>query len=337
MIEYACRHGIYYKRQQSCHYFAFDMYNREKIEPKILNIPLDNVNVREWEFPWLDTLMYMYEDSGRYYMTNCPTTNGKVLRMRSTSGNISKYDIPSDRLLHMETAFALLYGGKRSPRVAEFLDTRDALVEAVNDDDNSIVSDWSNSLLADIIKEPNSEPSRYKRLFINNQPEDGQVEINGEFYNEEDCVLDVDDNWVHCDDAVEVNGDWYHTDDDRVVYTRGEYYHRDEVTYVESRNEYYPNDDTTYCEYNNDSIHIDDAVYVEDYGYVHEDDIDEVAVYVDGSYYKIQSCFECAITEEWFRNRDKHQLPDGRAVCEDAYNEWMEENDTDEEEVEEQP
>lgn len=337
MIEYACRHGIYYKRQQSCHYFAFDMFNREKIEPKIVNIPLDNVNVKEWEFPWLDTLMYMYEDSGRYYLTNCPTTNGSVIQMRSTGGYVYHHNIKEDRLLHMETAFALLYGGKRSPRVAEFLETRDALVEAVEDDDNSIVSNWNGSILATIIKEPNDTPTGYKRLFINNEPEDGQIEIDGEFYDEEDCVCNIDGDWIHNDDAVEVNGDWYHRDDDRVVYSRGEYYHIDEVTWIDSRQEYYLNDDTTYCEYNQDSIHIDDAVYVECYGYVHEDDVHEVAVEVDSRYYKTEDCFECEITNEWFLIKDKHELPDGREVCEDAYNEWMEENDTDEEEVEEQP
>lgn len=338
MIEYACRHGIYYKRKQSCHYFAFDMYNREKIEPKILNIPIANVDLTTWEFPWLDTLMYMYEDSGRYYLTNCPTTSGSVIQMRSTSGNICNHNISEDRLLHMETAFALLYGGKRSSRVDEFLKDKDALMDAIEDDTNGIVCDWNGSVLATIIKEPNDSPSLYKRLFVSNEAVDGQVEIDGEFYDEEDCVMDVDGNWLHMDNAIEVDGEWYNDNDDRIRYSesRGRFFHCDDVTWIESRRDYYLNEDTRYDNYNGEDIHIDDAVYVEDYGYVHEDDLHEIAVEVNGDYHLTEKCFQCEITEEWYLNEDKWELPDGRVVCQDEYDAWMEENDTDEEEVEEE-
>jgi hypothetical protein len=340
MIEYACRHGIYYKRQQSCHYFAFDMFNREKIEPKILNIHIDKVDVVKWEFPWLDTLMYMYMNSGKYYLTNCPTPgiNGTILQLRSTSGSIYDHNINDDRLLHMETAFTLLYGGKRSPSVTKFLEDREALVEAVEGDENSIVSNWNGSFLATIIKEPKDIPLGYKRLFINNQPEEGQVEINGEFYDEDDCVIDIHGNWVHIDDAVEVDGDWYHHEDGRIRYSEhyGRHYHEDDVTYVESRDDYYPNDDTVWDEYTNENILERYAVYVQDYGYIHEDDVHEVAVEVNGEYHKTERCFQCEITDEWYLNDEKCELPDGRVVCQEAYDEWIEENDTDEQEVEEE-
>lgn len=338
MIDYACKHGIYYKKQQSCHYFAFDMLNRNKIEPKILNIPIQNVSIQGWEFPWLDTLMYMYKDSGKYYLTNCPTTIGSVIHLRSTSGNITKYDIPEDRLLHMETAFTLLYGAKRSPSVAKFLEERDNLVKAAEEDSNEMISNWNHSILCSILKEPNHHTSTYRRLFVDGESAEGQVEINGEFYDEEDCVVDVYGDWIHCDDAVEVNGEWYHHEDDNIRYSdaRGRYYHCDDVTWVESRSDYYPNDETVWDEHNDESILDRDAVYVENYGHVHEDDVDEVAVEIDGSYYRTEDCFQCEITDEWYLNEDKCELPDGRVVCQEEYDNWMEENDTDEEEVEEE-
>lgn len=338
MIDYACKHGIYYKKQQSCHYFAFDMLNRKKIEPKILNIHIHNVNLTRWEFPWLDTLMYMYQDNGSYYITNCPTTNGSVIQMRSTSGNVTKCDISDDRLLHMQTAFALLYNAPKSPSVAAFLETRDELVKAVDNMEYDI-TDWNNGMLASIIKDSEYNNRKYRKMFLDDKPLNGQVEIDGELYDEEDCVVDHRGEWVHQDDAVEVCGEWYHIDDDNIRYSdhHGEYFLSDDVTWVDSRNDYYLNDVTVWDEYREESILDRDAVYVEDYGYVHTDDIDEVAINIDGNFYRIEDCFKCEITEDWYLNKEEHQLPDGRSVCEKAYNDWMAENETDEEEVEEQP
>lgn len=342
MIDYACKHGIYYKKQQSCHYFAFDMLNRQRVQPKIVRIPINNIDTGSWEFPWLDTLMYgSLNEDGVFYLTNTLTTDtdtDSVYSFRSTSGSISELSVDDDRLLHMETAFALLYDAPQSPSVKAFLETRDELVKAVANKESDVV-EWNNGLLATVIKDHDYNSRRYRKLFLDNEPAEGQVEINGEFYDEEDCVVDYHGEWIHQDDAVCVNGDWYHVDDDNIIYSspHGEYYLADDVTWVESRCNYYLNDETVWDEYNDESIHENDAVYVEDYGYVHTDNIDDVAVYIDGSYYHIDKCFQCEITEEWYLNKEEHQLPDGRSVCEQAYNDWMAENETDEEEVDEQP
>jgi hypothetical protein len=342
MIDYACKHGIYYKKQQSCHYFAFDMLNRQRIQPKIVRIPINNIEISSWEFPWLDTLMYgSLGEDGVFYLSNTLTTDTDtdgVYSFRSTSGSISELSVDDDRLLHMETAFALLYDAPQSPSVKAFLETRDELVKAVASKDSDVV-EWNNGLLATVIKDHDYSSRRYRKLFVDNEPDEGKVEINGEFYDEEDCVIDYHGNWVHQDDAVCVDGDWYHTDDNYIRYSesRGEYYLAEDVTWVETRQDYYLNDDTVWDEYNDESILDRDSVYVEDYGYVHEDDVDEVAVLVNGEYHKIDECFQCQITDEWYLNKEEHQLPDGRSVCEQAYNDWMAENDTDEEEVEEQP
>lgn len=346
MIQYANNHGIYYKAQQSCHYFAFDMFNGQQISPKILVLEL-NYNAN-WSMPWLDTLLYGFKKDDKYFLTNTMHEGIEAERwfhLRSTSGcsaGSNEIDPPSaDRMLRSEIAFTLLYGRDLTDNVKTFLDNHPLVMQYAND----WKRDKTSGVFACIIKDPTYRgDSIYRRAFKGDNDDEERegmvyIESRGEWYDEDDCVCTVDDDYILYDEAVDVDGYWYHENDERIRYSesRGRYYHQDDVSWVESRQDYYPNDYVVFCEYNSEDIHQDDAMYIDDYGYVHEDDADKVAVEVDGDWVLIEKCFKCEISDEWYLKSDEHQLPDGRSVCKDEYDNWMEENQDDEEEVDEKP
>lgn len=347
MISYANKHGIYYKAQQSCHYFAFDMLNGKQISPKILVLELNYAS--NWQMPWLDTMLYGFKKDDKYFLTNTMHEGIEADRwfhLRSTSGcsaGSNEIDPPSaDRMLRSEVAFTLLYGRDMADNVKIFLDNHPLVMQYAND----WKRDKTSGVFANIIKDPRYRgDSMYKRAFINTDVDDEEregmvyVQGRGEWYDEDDCVCDVDDEYILYDEAVEVGGYWYHQEDERLRYSesRGRYYHQDDVSWVESRQDYYPNEYVVFCEYNGEDIHQDNAMYVDDYGYVHEDDVQEVAVYVDGDWVLTEKCFKCEISDRWYLNSDRLELPDGRSVCKEEYDNWMEENQDDEEEVDEKP
>lgn len=346
MIQYANNHGIYYKAQQSCHYFAFDMFNGQQISPKILVLELNYS--ANWQMPWLDTLLYGFKKDDKYFLTNTMHEGieaDKWFHLRSTSGctaSTNEIDPPSaDRMLRSEIAFTLLYGRDLTDNVKTFLDNHPLVMQYAND----WKRDKTSGVFACIIKDPTYRgDSKYRSAFSDgNDDEDREgmvyVEGRGEWYDEDDCVFTVDDEYILCDDAVEVGGYYYHLEDDRIRYSeaRDRYYHYEDVCWVERRGSYYPSDEVVWDEYNEEDILQRDAIHIDDYGYVHEDDIDEVAVKVDGDWVVIGDCFKCEISDEWYLNSDRLELPDGRSVCKEEYDKWMEENQNDEEEVEEKP
>ncbi|MFN9114250.1 MAG: hypothetical protein ACK5XN_29640, partial [Bacteroidota bacterium] len=83
------------------------------------------------------------------------------------------------------------------------------------------------------------------------------------------------------------------------------------------------NEDEVYCEYNDRYYHINDVIYVKDYGYVLSDDVEEVAVQIDDTWYNKDNCVQCEISEEWMMKGDEQVLPDGRKVTQDEYDNWM--------------
>lgn len=347
MIAYAHKHNIYYKAQQSCHYFAFDMLNGNKVHPKILVMQLNYSS--EWSMPWLDTMMYGFKKGSKYYLTNTMHSGleaDELYHLRTTNGRTAREEmfiVNADRMLHSEVAFTLLYNKRKSNAVKEFLDK----FPAVEKHKDILSSSITSGEFASIIKDPTHESSSYKKYFLNedddkeDRNEDGEVwvEYRRAYYNEEDCVLDVNDEWILYDDAVEVDGDWYHLEDECIRYSesRGRYYHQDDVSWVESRGDYYPNHEVVYDEYNSEDIHQDNAMYIDDYGYVHEDDVQEVAVFVDGDWVLIDKCFKCEISGKWFLKSDRHELPDGRIVCQKVYDNWTDDSMDNEEEVDEEP
>lgn len=345
MIQYANNHGIYYKAQQSCHYFAFDMLNGKQISPKILVLELNYAS--DWPMPWLDTMLYGFKKGDKYFLTNTMHEGIEAdvwYHFRNTSGESARneiFDAPSaDRMLRSEIAFTLLYGRDLTDNVKTFLGNHPLVMQ--------YASDWkrdrTGGVFACVIKDPTFRgDSNYRRAFTaEDEDEDREgmvwVENRGEWYDEEDCVCTVHDEYILLSEAIEICGDWYHQDDQDIRYSesRGRYYHSDDVSWVESRDDYFPNDEVVYDDYNNEDIHENDAMYIEDYGYVHQDDVDQVAVYVDGDWILKGKCFQCEISSDWFLKSDEHQLPDGRSVCEEEYDKWMEENQ-DSEEVDEQP
>lgn len=347
MLSYAKKHGFYYKAQQSCHYFAFDMLNGERIDAEIVKIPI-NIDESWSSFPWLDTVMYIVRNGDEYYATNCVSTKdmgAKLYQFRCTSGpsmNSGSFTVNDEKYLNSEVAFELLYRNNYSDKVKAFISEK-----GITDNEIKIHSrSWRDCLMYSVISDTDISSREYRKFFrlqgASSTNSEGQVYIEymDDYYDEEDCVVDARGNWIHNDDAVEVNGEWYHRDDDDIVYirSRSDYAHREDVNWVESRNEYFYISDTTYCEYLNEDIHIDDSVYVEDYGHVHENYVSEVAVYVEeyGEYYLIYNCVVCAINETWILKKDSIALPDGRIVCKEAYDEYMEEN-KEEEDTEEKP
>ena len=329
MIEYAVRHGFYYKSQQSCHFFAFDMYKGEKIIPEIVKIPV-HIDESWSSMPWLDTVMYIVKDGDKFYATNCLSEREQGLRcyqFRSTSGpsfNSEFFSIDSETsLLRSEVSFALLYGGRRRGVIDEMIKTYNASLIDTH------ARSWRSGIFYETILNPNHNEKDARVFFDNEQEEedddedhDGEVwsEWHGEWINEEDAVYcDSYSDYIRYEDSVEIRGSYYHQDDE-------------DITYVDSRGRYYHVHDTTYCEYNDRTIHIDDALYVNNYGHVHEDDIDEVAVDVDGDYYRISDCVECEISGEWMLKKDAKELPDGRKVTEAEHDKFMAENESEEEE-----
>lgn len=338
MISYANKHGFYYKSQQSCHFFSFDMLNGKKLDtPKIVTIP---VTIDEnWCMPWLDTVMFIVKDSDKYYATNCISTKdeGKeFFKFRDTSGpsfNSEKFNIHAEeRLLNSEIAFELLYGKKYRKKVTDYLTEKGITKENID----SIRTGWKNNMFYEVVLNPLYTCRDYKRIFGNTSASEGMVYVEGkgEEFPIEDCVETDDGEFILLDEAVEINGSYYHEDDENIRYSEdyGRYYHTDDVSWVESRQDYYPNSVVVFDEYNSEDIHENDAIYVDEYGYVHQDNVDDVAVYVDGDWHIIERCFQCEISDEWFLKSDKHQLPDGRSVCKEEYDNWMEENKDDEEE-----
>jgi hypothetical protein len=330
MIEYAVRHGFYYKSQQSCHFFAFDMYKGEKISPEIVKIPV-HIDESWSSMPWLDTVMFIVKDGDKFYATNCLSEREQGLscyQFRSTNGpsfSSGAFRISSETsLLRSEVSFALLYNGRRRGVIDEMIKTYDVSLIKEN------ASSWRSGIFYDIILDPNHDEKRV-RVFFDNEEEDEDDEDGdheGEVWSEWEGVWITEDDAVYCDaysdyirweNSVDVGHQYYHRDDEN-------------VTYVESRDRYYHVEDTTYCEYNQDTIHANDAIYVENYGYVHEDDIDEVAVDVDGCYYTIESCVQCEISGEWMLKKEAKELPDGRKVTQDEYDKFMAENESEEEE-----
>jgi hypothetical protein len=331
MIEYAKRHGFYYKSQQSCHFFAFDMYNGSKISPEIVKIPV-HIDESWSSMPWLDTVMYIVKDGDKFYATNCLSEREQGLRcyqFRSTSGpsfNSDFFSIDNEtKLLRSEVSFALLYNGRRRGVIDEMIKTYNESLATEH------ARSWRSGIFYDIILNPNHEEKSVRVFFDNEEEEeeedddenrDGQVwsEWEGEWLDEEDAVYcDSYSDYISWANSVEIRGSYYHQNDE-------------DITYVESRDRYYHVESTTYCEYTQNTIHIDDAIYVEEYGYVHEDDIDEVAVEVDGCYYKIDKCVQCEISGEWMLIKEAQELPDGRKVTQDEYDKFMAENESEEEE-----
>lgn len=327
MIDYANKHGFYYKSQQSCHFFAFDMYNGSKISPEIVKIPV-HVDESWSSMPWLDTVMFIVKDGDKFYATNCLSEREQGLscyQFRSTGGpsfNSSVFNVDSETsLLRSEVSFALLYGGKR----------RDVIDEMIKTYNNSLIqthtSSWRSGIFYNILLDPNYEEKSVRVFFDNEEDNDEDEDHDGQVWSEWECEWLDEEDAIYCDaysdyirleDSVEVGNRYYHANDDNIAY-------------VESRDRYYHVDNTTYCEYNQETIHEDDAIYVENYGYVYYNDIDDVAVEVDGEYHLIEKCTQCEISGEWMLKKDAKELPDGRKVTEAEYDKFMAENESEEE------
>jgi len=330
MIEYAIRHGFYYKSQQSCHFFAFDMYKGEKISPDIVKIPV-HVDESWSSMPWLDTIMYIVKDGDKFYATNCLSERENGLscyQFRCTNGpsfNSGFFSVRSEtNLLRSEVSFALLYGGNRRGVIDEMIKTyNDSLIQ-------SQASSWRTGIFYNIILDVNQE---YKdvRVFFDNEEydeedddEDHEGEVwsdwEGEWLNEDDAVYcDAYSDYIRLENSVEVGHEYYHMDDENIAY-------------VESRDRHYHIDRTMYCEYNCVTIHEDEAVYIENYGYIHEDDVNEIAVDIDGEYHLIKNCTQCEISGDWMLKSESKYLSDGRVVTQAEYDKFMAENESEEEE-----
>ena len=311
LIDYAKRHDFFYKSQQSCHHNVFDMKGGERVNPFIISVPI-NFDP-SWKVPYMDTMFFAVKRDDKWYATNCAVaTDTEIYRMRSTSARPESRWMPAENyLLHMEVSFSLLHKTFVSDAAKKWID-------------DNCTSDISDSLMKDVIKDDESGNFDYKKYFLFEEEEDeheGEVwsEWHGDYIHEDDAVYsDVYDDYIRCEYSVEIDGRYYHLDDNN-------------IRYVNSRDAYYHVDDTAYCECSNEDIHIDDAMYVEGYGYVHEDDVDRVAVDIDGTWYKKDNCVQCEISGEWMLEGDEQQLPDGRLVTQDEYDKFMEENQEEEE------
>jgi hypothetical protein len=314
LIDYAKRHDFYYKSKQSCHHNVFDMKGSERVTPFIISVPI-NFDP-SWKVPYMDTMFFAVKRDDQWYATNCAVaTDTEIYRMRSTSVRPEDRWIPAENyLLHMEVSFSLLHKTFVSDAAKKWIDDNDT-------------SDISNSLMKDVIKDDESGNSDYKRYFLFEEEEeedehDGEVwsDWHNEWINEDDSVYCAAySDYIRYDCSVAVGEDFYHEDDEN-------------IRYVDSRGRHYHTDDTVYCEYNSEDIHIDDATHVEDYGYVHDDYVSEVAVDIDGTWYRKGNCVQCEISGEWMIEGDEQELPDGRKVTQEEYDKFMAENKEEEEE-----
>lgn len=331
MIEYAIQHGWHYKSQQSCHYFAFDMFGGQRVQAVPLTITLRFDP--EWAMPWLDTMMYGRADGDELTLTNCPTPgsywSGRMLQFRTTSGATvlrnAAYESHAEWLKYAETCWQVIYNQDRfdmPEHVSQLIAEYPNVITTWQCDDK----DWNKSL-AELFKNPGDD-SRIKRIFkavIEHDDDDDEDEV---YVESRDAYFHIDDTvWsdyhnehLHIDDAERVGGDWYHTDSDRIRYSEyhGEYFLEDDVTWVDSRGDYFLNDRTCWDEHKEEEIFDGDAVYVEDYGYVHKDNINDVAVEFDDVWYRKSDCFTCADTGELIKPGDEVKLPDGRTVSPSA-------------------
>jgi hypothetical protein len=313
LIDYAKRHDFYYKSYQSCHHNVFDMKGSERVTPFIISVPI-NFDP-SWKVPYMDTMFFAVKRDDQWYATNCAVaTDTEIYRMRSTSVRPEDRWIPAENyLLHMEVSFSLLHKTFVSDAAKKWID-------------DNYTSDIDDSLMKDIIKDDESGNSNYRRYFLfeeEDMPEeeydddDVYCEYIGEYRNSDDCTYiergDRRDEYVLNEDAVNINGRWWYREDSDIVW-------------VECDGEYYHIDDTFYCEYNQESYHIDNSVYVEDYGNVHIDDVEEVAVRIEGTWYNKDNCVQCAISGVWMQEGDEQELPDGRKVTQEEYDKFMAEN-----------
>jgi hypothetical protein len=315
LIDYAKRHNFYWKKDQSCHHNVFDMKGESKATGSlVVSVPISFNPL--WQVPYMDTMFNVIDRDGQYVATNLPRISdhdSSIYRLRSTSARAESAWKPSeDYLLHTEVAFSLLHGTFISDAAKRW-----------SDENNG--SSISKSICQNVIKGQDEDCSDYRRYFLQEEEEDDH---DGEVWSEwHDCYIAEDDavysdaygDYIRWEDSVEIRGVYYHQDDEG-------------ITYVESRDRWCHVDDTAYCKYSGETIHIDDAIHVEDYGYVHENDIDEVAVEIDGTYYKKDDCVQCAISGEWMIEGDEQELPDGRLVTQDEYDKFMAENQEEEEE-----
>jgi len=319
LIDYAKRHGYYYKSQQSCHHSVFDRKGDASCLPFVISIP---INFSEsWQVPYMDTLFFVVKRGEQYYVTNCLSNedNGSIYRLRSTDTSPKNNWIPQgDYLLHMEVAFSLLHNVKVSDKAHEWIIQKGD--KNIDDDD-----------LSSVIKDDCINETSYRRFFLEEEvydddehdEDDVYCEYIGEYRNIDDCIYiergQRRDEWVLSENAVEVRGNWWWVEDEDItIAADGEWYHLDDVGLCEYTGEYYPHDE---------------LAYVEDYGYVNDGDLAWVAVEIDGTWYHQRDCVKSEISGDWMLRNDEFQLPDGRTVTEEEYDKWMEENKEEEEEA----
>jgi hypothetical protein len=289
------------------------MKGSERVTPFIISVPI-NFDP-SWKVPYMDTMFFAVKRDDQWYATNCAVaTDTEIYRMRSTSVRPEDRWIPAENyLLHMEVSFSLLHKTFVSYEAKKWID-------------ENYTSDIDDSLMKDIIKDDESGNSNYRRHFLLEEEDeddhDGEVwsDWHNEWINEDDSVYCAAySDYIRYDCSVEVGGDFYHEDDEN-------------IRYVGSRGRHYHADDTAYCEYNGERIHINDATHVKDYGYVHDDYVSEVAVDIDGTWYRKDKCVQCEISAEWVIEGDEQELPDGRKVTQVEYDKFMAENQEEEEE-----
>lgn len=83
--DYAIANKYYYKSQQSCHYFLYDMFNGKRLDtPEILSITLNNFD-ETWTLPYVDSLRYLIRYKNTYRIQNIVNKHdkGNWVKMRT--------------------------------------------------------------------------------------------------------------------------------------------------------------------------------------------------------------------------------------------------------------
>ena len=186
----------------------------------------------------------------------------------------------------------------------------------------------------------------------------GNYESEDDHYGE--TYDDIDDRWIHEDDAVRLaDGNWTHRDNtvnddytdeyilerdsvtlengktchnDNAIYISGKYYHEDDSSIYYIDGEYYIQDDVTYDELQEKDILIEESVTLYDGRTTHKDcnsivQLDEsYCQYKDKVFAETDEAFECPYTNTWFLTTDSVMTYSGIEVSRQNVDKWLEDN-----------